>query len=64
MTLRLTCTKRQYENLYEDVDTGRSVRVDVNRKALQALLVDQVRLLKAAKRAVDVVEPGGNRERE
>lgn len=57
MTIHLTCTQRQYECLYEDADMGRSVRVGVNRKALQALLVDHTRLLEAAKRAVDVVEP-------
>ena len=57
MTVHLTCTQRQYEALHEEVHIRRTRYVFVSRKALQALLVDHTRLLKAAKRAVDVVEP-------
>ncbi|HDZ38965.1 MAG TPA: hypothetical protein ENH62_11865 [Marinobacter sp.] len=57
MTVHLTCTQRQYEALIDDSVKGRSRHAVVNRRALQALLTDHVRLRNAAERAVDVVEP-------
>ncbi len=57
MNVRLECTKHQYDSLHVDADKGRSVSVAVNRRALQALLVDHTKLRGAAERVAEVIEP-------
>ena len=62
MNVHLTCTQAQYEELIEAADRGRSRFIAVRRDVLKALLVDQLRLRKAAERAAEIIEPGGNHE--
>lgn len=62
MTLRLICTQAQFEALHEAADTGRSRDVVVNRRALQAMQVDHTRLIQVARRAMEIVEPGGDHD--